>query len=192
MDTNSEENKNQIENSEKESCQHLNLEIIETGQRRCKDCTHIMPGRKPGGKNQATIEKDEAKRLFEERILRNIQGLLTSQMNIAKGASYVYRIHKEKGQQPVHILVSDPDEIKDFLDELEGGNGTLEQGGDYYYITTKAPENKALDSLIDRVFGKAPLELKHSGEIIHQITGMKIIKETNETNRIPEQEPKTN
>ena len=134
-------------------------------------------GRPKGGKNKATIERDTARRLFEERIIANIQELLSSQMNIAKGASYVYRIEESKNGKKEHILITNPEEIKQFLDELEGGDGVLEEGGDYYYITTKTPENKALDSLIDRVFGKAPQKLEHSGEIAHQITGMKIVKD---------------
>ena len=114
-------------------------------------------GRPKGSKNKATIESKIIEEEFKDRILLNIQELLTSQMNIAKGASYLFRIDEEKSSkgtvlQKHHVLVEDPNEILAFLDELEGGSGVVDDN--YYYITTRAPDNRALDSLIDRVFGR--------------------------------------
>lgn len=148
-------------------------------------------GRPKGSKDPQTIEKETARRLFENRILQNIQELLSAQFNIAKGASYVYRIEQNpKTGSKEHVLVTDPYEIKKFLDELQGDNGPLEEDGDFYYITTKNPENRALDSLIDRVFGKAPQTInnKISGDL-KLITGMKIVKDNGDIgNTIQDQE----
>ncbi len=49
-------------------------------------------------------------------------------------------------------MVENPDEIKEFLDEHEGMDGEMD--GTWYFITVKPPENKAIDSMLDRVFGK--------------------------------------
>ena len=119
------------------------------------------PNGKPVGVlNKKTIEKKVVEAEFKNRILLNIYELLTAQMNIAKGSSYLYKIVTHKGQKggevrKEHILVTDPYEIKDFLDELEGESGVNPNtdNDDYYYITTKEPDNRALDSLINRVFG---------------------------------------
>ena len=118
-------------------------------------------GKPPGTQNKKTIDKKVAEEEFKNRILLNIQDLLTSQMNIAKGTSYLYKIVTHKGAKggegrKEHILVTDPYEIKDFLDELEGESGVNPNtdNDDYYYISTEQPDNRALDSLINRVFGK--------------------------------------
>lgn len=115
-------------------------------------------GRPKGSKNKETLEIDKARRALRERIMRNLEPIITAQLALAKGVSYVYRIEKtydkkDKLTKVEHVLVEDPYEIKEFLDEHEGMNGVV--GEDYYYITTKAPDNRALDSLIDRLFGKA-------------------------------------
>lgn len=115
-------------------------------------------GRPKGKKNKETLEIDAARRALRQRIMRNLEPIITAQLALAKGISYVYRIEKtydkkDKLTKVEHVLVEDPYEIKEFLDEHEGMNGVV--GEDYYYITTKAPDNRALDSLIDRLFGKA-------------------------------------
>ena len=120
-----------------------------------------------------------AEKEFKDRILTNIYELLTAQMNIAKGTSYLYKIVTHKGikggeGRKEHILVTDPYEIKDFLDELEGESGVNPNtdNDDYYYISTKQPDNKALDSLINRVFGKVKesLDITSSGEELKSLT----------------------
>ncbi len=130
------------------------------------------PAGKPAGiPNKRTIERKIVEQEFKDRILFNIQDLLTAQLNIAKGTSYLYKIvyHQQgtKSERKEHILVTDPIEIKDFLDELQGDvDGILEDT--YYYIATKQPDNRALDSLMDRVFGRAiqPMDLSSGGEPI--------------------------
>jgi hypothetical protein len=111
-------------------------------------------GKPKGIPNKKTVEKRIAEEEFKDRILLNIHELLNAQMNIAKGSSFLYKIEESgegKNKRREHILVTDPEEIKEVLDECEG-DGLLDDN--YYYITTKMPDNRALDSLIDRVFGK--------------------------------------
>ena len=127
-------------------------------------------GRPVGVKNKTTIERQIAEEEFKNRILASIHDLLNTQMNIAKGASYLYRID-ETGEgskkKREHVLVTDSEEIKRVLDEVEG---TGQVDDSYYYITTRTPDNKALDSLIDRVFGRP----SQSMSIDHTTKGDKI------------------
>lgn len=123
-------------------------------------------GRKKGSMNRSTIEEKTAKEEMRQRILTNLHELINSQLNIAKGASYLYRIDETKGNdgktKREHVLVTDSDEIKDTLDGLDGcDSGVVDEN--YYYITTKTPDNKAIDSLFDRVFGKAVTKAEISG-----------------------------
>ena len=85
-------------------------------------------------------------------------------MNLAVGVSFLYRIDKdEDGNNKKAELVTDCDEIKSFLDaHPEGEAGNV--GDSYYYITTVKPDNSALDSMLNRAFGK-PTE-------VHEISGL--------------------
>lgn len=126
-------------------------------------------GRPLGSQNKATIEKKTAELEFKQRILRNLDKLVNSQLAIAQGTNHVYKI-VETGEgskkKREHILVTDEDEIKEFLDAYEGGSGQMDN--DYYYITTKIPDNRAIDSMIDRVFGKSmqPTDITSDGKPI--------------------------
>lgn len=113
-------------------------------------------GRKKGGMNLLTKKKMIAAQLMQERILNRLNPVLNSQFYLAEGLVYVYRID-ETGQgskkRKEHVLVTDPEEIRRSLDDIDGTSG--ESNGSYYYVTARPPDNKAIDSLLDRVFGKA-------------------------------------
>lgn len=97
--------------------------------------------------NKAIVTKEGQ---IKDRIMRNLDDLLTAQISLAKGTQYLFRIDiKRVGDRktPIHTLVTDPEEIKRFLD------GDADE--DYYYITSQKPEARALDSLFDRVLGKS-------------------------------------
>lgn len=140
-------------------------------------------GRKPGTLNKKTIEIKVAEEEFRQKILSELKELIRAQMTIAKGAHYLYKIVEEKDSKgkvlsKKHILVEDPYEIQSFLDELQGEDGIV--NGTYYYMTTAPPDNRALDSLIDRVFGKSMqrTESVNKNYNITQIIGMRIIDES--------------
>lgn len=120
-------------------------------------------GKKKGTQNKKTIDRKIVEEAFRQRILLNIQGLLTAQIKIAKGTSYLFKIVKTKKGGKEHILVDDPLEIKYVLDEVEG-EGELDNN--YYYISIKQPDNRALDSLMNRVFGtvKESLDITSLGK----------------------------
>ena len=122
-------------------------------------------GRPKGKVNEMTLRIQEAQRGLRETIMANLEPILQAQLALAKGVSFVYRIERTKREGQVdkveHLLVEDPQEIKEFLDENGGGNGTL--GEKYYYITTKQPDNRSLDSLLDRLFGRSRQNLGLDG-----------------------------
>ena len=118
----------------------------------------VGAGRPKGGENEETARRRLAEREYKERVVAHIHDLFNSQLALSKGLSYMFRIDEtedDKGKKVrKHVLVESPDEMREVLDELDGSDsGTVEDT--YYYITTKAPDNKAIDSMMDRVFGKA-------------------------------------
>ena len=121
-------------------------------------------GRPRGSKNKLTKEGKVQEVKIKERIIKNLDDLLNSQLSLAKGLSYLYKIRMRNvggKRKPEHIRVTDPKEIKAFLD------GDAED--EYYYITTKTPDNKAIDSLIDRALGKATTESSTDHSITYNI-----------------------
>lgn len=115
-------------------------------------------GRPVGSISQVTKEKRAAEAELHARIVKAVHRLFNSQLALAEGVTMVFRIDEVgtgKDKRREHVLVTDTEEIKQVLDENEGGDGTVDDN--YYYITTKAPDNKAIDSMLDRAFGKAAI-----------------------------------
>ncbi len=113
---------------------------------------------KQGQKTRKTIAREAARAAYQQLVLQNLRPLFSSQMALARGVSYVYRIDRHgKGSslRIEHVLLEDPREIADALDIIENGdpNGD-DEGHGFYYVTTKAPENRAIDSMLDRSIGK--------------------------------------
>jgi hypothetical protein len=110
-------------------------------------------GRPRGSRNKMTKDIKAKEKTIKERITKNLDELVNAQLSLAKGLFFMYEIKMRNiggRRKPEHIQVKDPKKIKAFLD------GELE--GEYYYISAQAPENKAIDSLLDRAFGKATSE----------------------------------
>ena len=94
---------------------------------------------------------------FQLRVREAINPLFESQMTIARGCTYLYYLTKSS---KLPQIVTDPLKIALFL------KGELKPGkGEYYYITTERPDNKAIDSLLDRTFGKAPQAVELQAQI---------------------------
>lgn len=127
-------------------------------------------GRKEGSRNVNTIEDNMARDEMRRRVIKSKDALMNSQMNLAKGCQLLFKIMKT-GDKPV--LVVDQEEIEDYL------AGELENTKIYYFITTKVPDNKAIDSLFDRTFGKAPqtVDVTSGGEPI----GLEIKNQANKS-----------
>lgn len=93
--------------------------------------------------------------------MRHADALFQAQHTLAVGSIRVFRIDEEEDDngktKRVHVLVTEPDEIKQVLDEHEGGSGVV--GENYYYVSEVPPDNRAIDSLLNRALGK-PTEHK--------------------------------
>lgn len=107
-------------------------------------------GRPRGSKNAITKRVEMKEADVKKRIIKHFDELISAQLTLAKGVSYLYKIEmKNVGgrRKPVHILVTNPKEIQKYLD----GDASEE----YYYITADKPDRGAIDSLLDRTLGKA-------------------------------------
>jgi hypothetical protein len=114
-------------------------------------------GRPKGSKGKKTLEKQAALAEFQRRVREAIDPLFEAQMTIARGCTYLYYVTKNRRDPQI---VTDPKKIALYLkDELKPGKG------EYYFISTDRPDNKAIDSLLDRTFGKAHQSIDIQGQM---------------------------
>lgn len=145
-----------------------------------------MPGagRPKGMKNKKTVEKELIRQEFENRIIRANDALINAQIHLATGQTFLYKIEKKlfigpKGgkkyvpQKPK--LVTSQHEIESYLEGLTG-NGELSDDNDpaatYYYMTTKEPNNMAIDSLQNRLHGKPKESLDLNLDVKFSLKGL--------------------
>lgn len=131
--------------------------------------------KRKGTKNKSTIDRERMLSQFQDFVARKSKTLLASQLALGVGSLYVFRIDteiigsgkNEKRFKKKPVLVQDIDEIINALDFYYAEGESPNNDQTYYFITTKDPENKAIDSLLDRTFGKPKesIEMKHSGEL---------------------------
>lgn len=140
-------------------------------------------GRPKGTYNPQTLERKKIEEAVRQRILRHADEIINAQIGLAKGLMHVYRIDERlEGKKVIreHVLVTDPDEIKEVLDENDGGDGVV--GDNYYYIATKDPNNMASDSLLNRGIGKPTdsVDITTKGEQINNPAIEGLTKKLNE------------
>lgn len=114
-------------------------------------------GRPVGSKTASTLEKEAVRAAFNQKVMQSADVLYRSQMALAVGQTYLYKINLPD-KKP--ILVVDPDEIEYYLrgDHEDTGERT------YYFITTKDPDGRAIDSLLDRALDKAKSTTELTGK----------------------------
>ncbi len=133
-------------------------------------------GKRPGAgmpkgmKTKRTRERAEAEEYFRKRVLDSIEGLVDSQMNLAKGCQYLFKLKKiylEKEDKFVVPKGVKPEIVKDQTEIARYLAGDFDESDecDYYFMTTEKPDNRALDSLVDRVFGKAKQNIAIEGNL---------------------------
>lgn len=114
--------------------------------------------RKKGLKALEDITIEEIEKDFKRRVGHSAHKLLNAQMSLALGTQSLYRVTKgidERGKETrKHVLVTDVNEIASYLDDP-----TMMEGSDYFYITTKQPDLNAINSALDRLFGKASTKI---------------------------------
>jgi hypothetical protein len=127
-------------------------------------------GRKKGSLNAKTLEQRAIAEAFNQRIMKQADALFNAQLSLSVGSVMVYRVDEiEDGNGKVkreHVLVTDPKEIKEVLDGNDGASGIV--GESYYFVTTIHPDNRALDSMLNRGLGKPKesLDVTSNGETI--------------------------
>ncbi len=130
---------------------------------------------KKGTKNRATIDREQELERFKNMTAGRTKTIWSTQMVRAMGAIQVFRIDTEtigEGKNAKRIrsrpvLVTDLEEIINALD-FEYAHGENPSDDDrYYFVMSKEPSDKAIDSLLDRTFGKAKesMAVEHSGRI---------------------------
>lgn len=128
-------------------------------------------GRPKGAMSVQAITKDLALKRFNERVAKSTDALFNAAKTVAMGVMYIYRLDEEEHQKKdgtkytikTPKLVTDPDEIAEAIDLMEnGGNGGENE---YYYTTTEKPDIKAIDTLMNRTYGRPKETVEHSGEI---------------------------
>lgn len=133
-----------------------------------------MPGagRPKGRKNDITLEREAFLEEWKNAVARRTKTLLNVQTLLAVGSIKVFCIITEVDAKGVQRrskpeLVVDDEEIIAALDYEYGDGDSLNDEERYYFVTTKDPDNAAINSLMDRTFGKPKesVDLKHSGGI---------------------------
>lgn len=138
------------------------------------------------GKHKKTLLKEEVFKQVQDRLVERALKLIDTQTVIAHGTIKVYKIvtHYEgsgKNRRKVRgkpELVENDSEIAAAIDYEYGDGDSPSTDDEYFFVSTKDPDNKAIQSQIDRVMGKAPQKIEfEAGVGVAIITGMEIIKE---------------
>jgi hypothetical protein len=122
-------------------------------------------GRPKGKLSKLNEQRQKAKKRFIERVNKMVDELFNAQATIATGTTYLFRVDKDdKGHDKPAVIETDPKMIKDYID------GKLDDPDSYYYITTERPDNRALDSMLNRAFGKPEekIDITSDGKRIQQ------------------------
>lgn len=110
-------------------------------------------GRPKGSENEDTKANRLALTRFKDRVHKATDRLFNAQLDAALGEKFLYvtqTIGSGTKKRRETTMVTDPEVIKQYLDgELESN----EPDADYYFISTKAANNMAIDSLLNRAFG---------------------------------------
>lgn len=133
-------------------------------------------GRPKGSKSASTIEREAVLAAFRDRVARNADILFDAQLTLARGQTFLYKIEKEwvdtgKGKgfyrKKKPRIVTAQWEIESYLEgEVSEGDPDDDQdpAATYYFLTTKEPSNFAIDSLLDRAFGKSKQTTELTGK----------------------------
>lgn len=128
-------------------------------------------GRPLGGMNQSSIERMKVKEAFIQRVNLHADHLFNAQYDLAIGEKYLMvkkTIGTGKNRKTWVEVVEDVETIKKYLDD-DGVTLNEDSDSEYYYMTTKPANGMALDSLLNRSFGKAEekLDVTSNGEALN-------------------------
>lgn len=113
-------------------------------------------GRKKGSLAPANLEKLKTLEAMQRRIYKVTDRVFDAQLSSALGQQFLYKIHtNSKGVKERPELVESEFEIRAYLNgDYDIGGEKHDKNSDFYFITTKAPDTRAIDSMYDRGFGK--------------------------------------
>jgi predicted transcriptional regulator YdeE len=119
-------------------------------------------GMPKGKKTAKTIKLMSELEKYRARVTRYLPSLFVRQLSNAQGIQYYFRKEEDENGRITYTKVVDLDEIEMCLEEIGEASGAV-QGG-YYIYTVEKPDNKAIDSMLDRTFGKPTqtLDINHS------------------------------
>ncbi len=112
-------------------------------------------GRTPGSKNRNTIAKEKALENYYQSMLNELGPITKAQQSIAQGLMVVLRPcllmdpkTRKMGRTGELKRVIDPKEIEELFNSKSVGK-------DYHIVFAKDPNPKAIQDILDRLFGKA-------------------------------------
>lgn len=126
-----------------------------------------LGGRPKGSKTARVLRREAVLRALQERVMEAADLLFDAQFSLARGQQFLYKIEKywvkgKKGKavlkRKLPKLVTDPEEIRAYIErqlpesELDDDHNPA---ATYYFITTKPPDNKAIEGLKQTAFGKS-------------------------------------
>lgn len=128
--------------------------------------TQPGPGRPKGTQSEHTKLMVKAKQKFNARASKLAMRLLSSQAIIALGTHTLMRLDPLTKKATV---VRDDKEIEAVFNEFANVDDSGIVNGKYYFITHGEPNNMAIESILNRVWGKAKesLDLTTGGEALN-------------------------
>jgi len=120
-------------------------------------------GRKPGTKNASTLEREAVLKELRNKVMTAADQLFVAQLTLASGYSVLYKIEKYwmgSGKNR-KLMKKKPQRVKALWEVEAYLNGLLDEGemhepeDTYYFIVMKDPNSAAIDSLLDRTFGRS-------------------------------------
>ena len=139
-------------------------------------------GRPKGTLLKKTVDRIKVLEQWRNRAAKIANNLLGAQTIIATGTHTLMRIdevteYRETGQSnkdgspkknkyttKKFVVVTDPEEIENVMNEFEDVDGAGVVDGKYYFLTHKEPQNNAIDSILNRTFGRPTETLEVSGK----------------------------
>ncbi len=122
-------------------------------------------GRKPGVLEGHTFAAKKARARFMKRVAEQTDKLFDAQLTEALGTSHLFRKVKERNDDGKVIKtyieeVTDKRSIEAYLEGEFAGGDSVNSSDEFYYITTKSPNNSAIVSMLDRGLGKVADKLE--------------------------------
>ena len=132
-----------------------NIEISKNNQssgKTIKGGARPGAGRPQGSVSEAMKERQEALAQFKDMVTTNTHKLFEAQYSMAVGSTFLVKVTflDEAKTMKTSTTITDQQEILDYF------SGKLEDiNSEIYLMTTSKPDLRAIDSLLDRTYGKS-------------------------------------